>query len=96
MKNDLIFSCIALPFTIGFGMASSRPLWALAVFAAMLLLRYTAAPATSIAASRRLPGGVSDKPLAVSADSNPRYRGQRSSFGQKIAPLGLKLDLAGK
>ncbi len=96
MKNDLIFSCIALPFTIGFGMASSRPLWAMAVFAAMLLLRYTAAPATAIATSRRLSARDLDGPLAIPADSNPRHRGQRSSFGQKIAPLGLKLDLAGK
>ena len=36
MKNDLIFSCIAIPFTIGFGIASCQPLWAMAIFAAMV------------------------------------------------------------
>jgi len=52
MKNDLIFSCIALPFTIGFGMAASQPLWAMAVFAAMLVLRYAAAPAPAVIRSQ--------------------------------------------
>ena len=53
MKNDLIFSCIAIPFTIGFGIASCEPLWAMAIFAAMLLLRYTAAPPSAIAGRHR-------------------------------------------
>ncbi|MDG2207345.1 MAG: hypothetical protein P8K78_05525 [Pirellulales bacterium] len=52
MKNDLIFSCIALPFTIGFGMAASQPLWAMAVFVAMLVLRYAAAPAPTVVRSQ--------------------------------------------
>ena len=53
MKNDLIFSCIAIPFTIGFGIASCEPLWAMAIFAAMLLLRYTAAPPSEFAGRHR-------------------------------------------
>ncbi|MEC7500716.1 MAG: hypothetical protein VX970_03215 [Planctomycetota bacterium] len=53
MKNDLIFSCIAIPFTIGFGIASCEPLWAMAIFGAMLLLRYTAAPPSAIAGRHR-------------------------------------------
>jgi len=52
MKNDLVFSCIAIPFTIGFGMASSQPIWAMAVFAAMLLLRYAGAPAVTVGRGR--------------------------------------------
>ena len=52
MKNDLIFACIALPFTIGFGMAASQPLWAMAVFVAMLVLRYAAAPAPAVVRSQ--------------------------------------------
>ena len=59
MKNDLIFSCIAIPFTVGFGIASCQPLWAMAIFAAMLLLRYTAAPPSAIAGRHRTASSVS-------------------------------------
>ena len=85
MKNDLIFSCIAIPFTIGFGIASCQPLWAMAIFAAMLLLRYTAAPATSIAARHRFTGRTAGDAFAVPVDSRPRHPGQRGPFGRKIA-----------
>ncbi len=86
MKNDLVFSCIAIPFTIGFGIASCQPLWAMAIFAAMLLLRYTAAPATSIAARHRLMGRTASEAFAVPGDSRPRHPGQRGPLGRKIAP----------
>ena len=69
MKNDLIFSCIAIPFTIGFGIASCQPLWAMAIFAAMLLLRYTAAPPTTIAGRRRLTGMATGKPYQTPLES---------------------------
>ena len=72
MKNDLIFSCIAIPFTIGFGMASSQPIWAMAVFAAMLLLRYAGAPAASVGRGRSLSG----KPVNEMAEN--RYFSQKT------------------
>ena len=59
MKNDLIFSCIAIPFTVGFGIASCQPLWAMAIFAAMLLLRYTAAPPSAIGGRHRTASATS-------------------------------------
>ena len=69
MKNDLIFSCIAIPFTIGFGIASCKPLWAMAIFGAMLLLRYTAAPATSMASRHRSVGRGARNAAPVPLDS---------------------------
>ena len=73
MKNDLIFSCIAIPFTIGFGIASCQPLWAMAIFAAMLLLRYTAAPPTAIAGRHRSAGSATGEPYQIPLES-ARYR----------------------
>ena len=73
MKNDLIFSCIAIPFTIGFGMTSSQPIWAMAVFAAMLLLRYAGAPASTIVASRPVP-----RPSKDSAPKAPYLGGKQA------------------
>lgn len=67
MKNDLIFSGIALPFTIGFGMYSTQPIWALAVFSAMLLLRYAGAPASAAVARRTAPTMASAMNQAVRA-----------------------------
>jgi hypothetical protein len=58
MKSDLIFTTIALPFTIGFGMVSTEPIWGLAIFSAMLLVRYAGAPA-SAAVARKHTYGIS-------------------------------------
>ena len=52
MKSDLIFTTIALPFTIGFGMVSTEPIWGLAIFSAMLLVRYAGAPASAAVARK--------------------------------------------
>ena len=71
MKNDLIFSSIAIPFTIGFGIASCQPLWAMSIFGAMLLLRYIAGPATSIASHHRSAGRVARNAVVVPLDSTP-------------------------
>ncbi len=69
MRNDIIFSCIAIPFTIGFGIASCQPLWAMAIFGAMLLLRYTAAPATAMSTQHFSAGRVTRDTTPASLDS---------------------------
>jgi len=67
MKSDLIFTTIALPFTIGFGMFSTEPIWGLAIFSAMLLVRYAGAPASAAAARKhayQIPPKFNRGPLA--------------------------------
>jgi hypothetical protein len=61
MKSDLIFTAIALPFTIGFGMVSTEPIWGLAIFSAMLLVRYAGAPASAAVARKQAAGQQSDR-----------------------------------
>ncbi|MEO2049675.1 MAG: hypothetical protein ABGX16_24210 [Pirellulales bacterium] len=77
MKSDLIFTAIALPFTIGFGMVSTEPIWGLAIFSAMLLVRYAGAPA-SAAAVRKQAYGVSSQfhrsPLGNKASKADHFR----------------------
>lgn len=87
MKNDLIFSCIAIPFTIGFGIASCEPLWAMAIFAAMLLLRYTSAPSTSMGNRHRYTYRAFTGQQAPAGDSTLRHQGQSGPFARKIAPF---------